>query len=319
MEVTMGDTAPKVTVAAVQAAPVFLNREATVEKTRGLIAQATAAGAKLIVFPEVFIAGYPFWLWGDQPAVIPGLEQKAFARLWQEGVDVPGPVTAQLGEAAREAGAYVMIGVNERESTYGRGTLYNSLLTFSPDGELVGHRRKLVPTYKERTVWGQGDGSTLDVVETPFGRISGLICWENFMPFARYHAYAQGTKIYVAVTADDSPSWQNLVKTIAAEGRVFVISVCQRFARLQFPDEPALSGFKPDDDQLVSGNSMIVAPGGEVIAGPICGEETILTAELDLGSVIEEKHSLDVTGHYARPDVFTLTVNQAPRHPYETT
>jgi nitrilase len=315
----MGDVAPKIIAAAVQATPVFLNRDANVEKTRDLIAKAAAQGAKLIVFPEVFVSGYPFWLWGDQPAVIPGLEQKGFAKLWQEGVDVPGPVTAQLGEAAREAGAYVMIGVNERESTYGRGTLYNSLLTFSPDSQLVGHRRKLVPTYKERTVWGQGDGSTLDVVETPFGRVSGLICWENYMPFARYHAYAQGVQIHVAVTADDSPSWQNLVKTIAAEGRVFVISVCQQFGRSQFPDEPMLSGFKSDDDQLVGGNSMIVAPGGEVIAGPVCGEEAILTAELDLGRVIEEKHSLDVTGHYARPDVFTLTVNETARRPYDTT
>jgi nitrilase len=315
MEVSMGDI---VKVAAVQAAPVFLNRDATVEKTRGLIEKAAAGGAKLIVFPEVFISGYPFWLWGDQPAVIPGLEQKGFARLWQEGVDVPGPVTDQLGEAARAAGAYVMIGVNERESDFGRGTLYNTLLTFSPEGELVGHRRKLVPTYKERTVWGQGDGSTLSVVETPFGRVSGLICWENFMPLARYHAYAQGIRIHVAVTADDSPAWQNLIKTIAAEGRVYVISVCQQFGRFQFPDEPFLSGFKADDDQMVSGNSMIVAPGGEVIAGPVCGEETILTAELELGRVIEEKHSLDVTGHYARPDVFQLTVNQTPRHPFET-
>jgi nitrilase len=225
----------------------------------------------------------------------------------------------QLGACAREAGAYVRIGVNERESDYGRGTLYNTLLTFSPDGQLVGRRRKLVPTYKERTIWGQGDGSTLDVVETPFGRVSGLICWENYMPFARYHAYAQGAQIHVAVTADDSPSWQNLMKTIAAEGRIFVISVCQQFGRFQFPDEPLLSGFKADDDQLVSGNSMIVAPGGEVMAGPVSGEESILTAELDLGRVVEEKHSLDVTGHYARPDVFTLTVNKTARRPYDTT
>jgi nitrilase len=211
-----------------------------------------------------------------------------------------------------------MIGVNERESSYGRGTLYNSLLTFSPAGELVGHRRKLVPTYKERTVWGAGDGSTLDLVETPFGRVAGMICWENFMPIARYHAYAQGASIYVAVTMDDSPSWLAMMQAIAAEARIFVISVCQQFGRAQFPDEPALSGFKPDDDHLVSGNSIIVAPGGEVIAGPVKGEETILTADLDLGQVVEQKHSLDVTGHYARPDVFRLTVNTKPNLPFDT-
>jgi nitrilase len=307
-----------VKVAAVQAAPVFLNREATVEKTLGLVEQAATGGAQLIVFPEVFVAGYPFWLWGDQPAVIPGLEQKAFARLWEEGVDVPGPVTDRLGEAARTAGAYIMIGVNERESSYGRGTLYNSLLTFSPDGTLVGHRRKLVPTYKERTVWGAGDGSTLDLVETPFGRIAGMICWENFMPVARYHAYAQGASIYVAVTMDDSPSWLAMMQAIAAEARIFVISVCQHFSRDQFPEEPALSGFKPGDDSLVSGNSVIVAPGGEIIAGPLKGEETILTADLNMGQVVEQKHSLDVTGHYARPDVFRLTVNTRPNLPFDT-
>jgi nitrilase len=307
-----------VKVAAVQAAPVFLDREATIAKTIGLIEQAAAGGAQLIVFPEVFIAGYPFWLWGDQPAVIPGLEQKAFARLWEEGIDVPGPVVDQLGEAARATGAYVMIGVNERESRYGRGTLYNSLLTFSPEGTLVGHRRKLVPTYKERTVWGAGDGSTLDLVETPFGRIAGMICWENFMPIARYHAYAQGATIYVAVTMDDSPFWLAMMQAIAAEARIFVISVCQQFGRTQFPDEPALSGFKPDDDNLVSGNSVIVAPGGEIIAGPVTGEETILTAELDLRCVVEQKHSLDVTGHYARPDVFRVTVNTKPNLPFDT-
>jgi nitrilase len=307
-----------VKVAAVQAAPVFLNCEATVEKTCGLIEQAAADGARLIVFPEVFISGYPFWLWGDQPAVIPGLEQKAFARLWEEGVDVPGPVTEQLGEAAQAAGAYIMIGVNERESSFGRGTLYNSLLTFSPEGALVGHRRKLVPTYKERTVWGAGDGSTLALVETPFGRIAGMICWENFMPIARYHAYAQGASIYVAVTMDDSPSWLAMMQAIAAEARIFVIAVCQHFGRAQFPDEPALSGFKPDDDTLVCGNSIIIAPGGEIIAGPVKGEETILTADLDLGRIVEEKHSLDVTGHYARPDIFRLTVNTRPNLPFGT-
>jgi nitrilase len=307
-----------VNVAAVQAAPVFLDREATIAKTLGLIEQAAGGGAQLIVFPEVFISGYPFWLWGDQPAVIPGLEQKAFARLWEEGIDVPGPVVDQLGEAARAAGAYVMIGVNERESSYGRGTLYNSLLTFSPEGELVGHRRKLVPTYKERTVWGAGDGSTLDLVETPLGRIAGMICWENFMPIARYHAYAQGATIYVAVTMDDSPSWLAMMQAIAAEARIFVISVCQQFDRTQFPDEPALSGFKPDDATLMSGNSVIVAPGGEIIAGPVKGEETILTAELDLSRIVEEKHSLDVTGHYARHDVFRVTVNTKPNLPFDT-
>lgn len=210
-----------------------------------------------------------------------------------------------------------MIGVNERESAYGRGTLYNTLLLFGVDGQLLGRHRKLVPTYKERTVWGAGDGSTLSVHPTPLGRVGGLICWENYMPLVRYHQYAQGVQVYTAVTVDDSPSWQHLMRTIAAEGRVHVIATCQRFARSQFPDEPLLSGFAPEVDVLSSGGSMIVAPGGEVLAGPLEDEEGILTAEIDLEQQVAEKHSLDVTGHYARPDIFQLTVEEGPELPYQ--
>ena len=210
-----------------------------------------------------------------------------------------------------------MIGVNERESAHGRGTLYNTLLTFGPDGRLLGRHRKLVPTYKERTVWGQGDGSTLAVHSTPLGRVGGLICWENYMPLVRYHQYAQGTQVHVAATVDDSPSWQHLARAIAAEGRVFVIAVCQRFARSQYPHEPLLGGFAPEADVLSGGGSLILAPGGEVLSGPLEGGEGILAAEVDLGRVVEEKHSLDVAGHYARPDVFRLTVDEAPATPFE--
>ncbi len=312
----MSEAYPRYVVAAVQATPVFLDGEATVAKACRLVAEAAAAGARLVAFPEAFVAGYPYWLWGDRPGVVPSLEQKAFAALWRAAVDVPGPATERLGEAARAAGAHVVIGVNERESAYGRGTLYNTLLTFGADGRLLSRHRKLVPTYKERTVWGAGDGSTLAVQATPLGRLGGLICWENYMPLARYHQYAQGMQVHMAATVDDSPSWQHLVRTIAAEGRVYVVSVCQRFARSQFPDEPFLGGFAPEADVLSGGGSLIVAPGGEVLAGPLDGEEGILTAEIDLGRVVEEKHSLDVAGHYTRPDVFRLTVDEAPALPY---
>src|ERR687897_360321 len=204
------------TAAAIQATPVFLDREATLAKALRLIEEVAASGSRLMVFPEAFIPGYPFWIWRDGPDDMPGLEQKAFAALWRESIDVPGPETEQLGHAARAAASCVVIGVNERESAHGRGTLYNTLLTFGPDGSLLGRHRKLVPTYKERTVWGQGDGSTLDVHATPLGRIGGLICWENYMPLVRYHQYAQGVQVHVAATVDDSPSWHNLVRTIAA-------------------------------------------------------------------------------------------------------
>ena len=302
--------------AAVQATPVFLDTQATVSKACRLTAEAAAAGARLIIFPEVFVAGYPYWLWGDRPGTVKGLEQTGFASLWRASIDVPGPETERLGDAAQKAGACVVIGVNERESTYGRGTLYNSLLTFGPDGCLLGRHRKLVPTYKEHTVWGAGDGSTLQVHDTPFGRIGGLICWENFMPLARYHQYAQGVQVHVAATVDDSPSWRALAQAIAAEGRIYVITVCQHFARSQFPDEPLLTGFASDVEVLTAGGSMIVAPGGDVLAGPLETGEGMLLAEIDLERVIREKHSLDVAGHYARPDVFHLTVDERHQRPY---
>ena len=304
------------TAAAIQMTPVFLDRGATVAKVLRLIDEVAASGSRLIVFPEAFIPGYPFWLWGDRPDDMPGLEQKAFAALWRESIDVPGPETEQLGDAARTAASCVVIGVNERESAYGRGTLYNTVLTFGPDGRLIGRRRKLVPTYRERTVWGQGDGSTLDVHETPFGRIGAMICWENYMPLARYHQYAQGEQIHVAVTADDSPTWQSLMSAIAAEGRVYVVSACQYFAPAQFPDHPYLAGFAAAGDVLSSGRSVIVAPGGGILAGPLENTEGIVTSEIDLDRVIEEKHSLDVVGHYARPDIFQLEVDKRAALPF---
>jgi nitrilase len=312
----MHESHESVTVAAVQATPVFLHREETLEKAIVLIADAASNGARLIAFPEAFVAGYPYWLWGGQSESVPNLEQQGFAALWREAIDVPGPETARLGEAARSADACVVIGVNERESAYGRATLYNTVLTFGPDGVLLGRHRKLVPTYRERTVWGQGDGSTLQVVASPFGRIGTLICWENYMPLARYHQYAQGEQIHVAPTADASAAWGHVMRAIATEGRVYVVSVCQFFSRTQFPDEPLLSGFTPDADVLSDGSSMIVAPDGSLLAGPLSGREGILYAPIELNRIIEEKHSLDVTGHYARPDIFQLVVNEEPAPPY---
>ena len=317
MSSTSSPTSAPYLAAAVQATPVFLDREATVAKACRLIADAATLGARLVAFPEAFIAGYPYWLWGDRPGTVPGLEQHAFARLWREAVDVPGPETERLGEAARQAGVQLVIGVNERESAYGRATLYNTLLTFGPDGRLLGRHRKLVPTYKERTVWGAGDGSTLAVHDTPLGRLGGLICWETFMPLVRYHQYAQGAQVLVAATVDDSPTWSQLMRTIAAEGRIYVIAVCQWFARSQFADEPLLSGFAPEADVLSGGGSLIVGSGGTVLAGPLAEGEGIITAEIDLGRIVEEKHSLDVTGHYARPDLFRLTVDERPATPYQ--
>ena len=218
-----GDKQPLLRVAAVQAAPVFLNRAATIARAIGLMSQAANEGAQLVVFPESFVPCYPVWLWAGRADG----EADAFTRLYANAVDVPGPDTACVSEAARSAGVALAIGVTERESTYSRGTLYNTLLVFDASGELVLHHRKLMPTYRERTVWGQGDGSSLVTVGLNGARIGGLICWENLMPLARQALYAQGEQVHLAPTADTGAAWQASLRHIAYEGRVFVVRFCK--------------------------------------------------------------------------------------------
>lgn len=316
----MADHYPTVRAAAVQAAPILLDRAATVEKACRLVQQAADGGAELVVLPEAFVPGYPVWLWSSNDGGHPELEEEAFARLYANAVAVPGEATATLGRAARAARAVVAIGVTEREAEYGHGTLYNSLLIFSRAGELIARHRKLMPTYKERTVWGQGDGSSLSVLDTSVGRLGGLICWENLMPLARYALYAQGEQVHLAPTADCGDAWQPTLRHIAYEGRVFVIASCQVLSRQALSDEPALAGFPPDAGWLMRGGSAIVAPGGDCpyLAGPLWEQEGILQATLDLARVVKAKHSLDVSGHYSRPDVFELHVNRTPHRPIVT-
>ncbi|HEY3061927.1 MAG TPA: carbon-nitrogen hydrolase family protein [Chloroflexota bacterium] len=308
-----GDKQSLVRVAAVQAAPVFLNREATIAKATELLSQAADNGAQLVVFPESFVPCYPVWLWGARADV----EADAFARLYANAVDVPGAAAECLAEAARSTGVTLAIGVTERDSTYSRATLYNSLLVFDASGELVLHHRKLMPTYKERTVWGQGDGSSLRTVDLNGVRIGGLICWENLMPLARQALYAQGEQIHLAPTADTGAAWQASLRHIAYEGRIFVVSCCQVLDSTTAPDDPALAGFAADAGWLITGGSAIVSPGGDCdyLAGPVYCEETILYADLDLEKVVAAKHSFDVAGHYTRPDVLELRINRERHAP----
>jgi nitrilase len=301
-----------VRAAVVQAASVAFDRDGTLAKTRDLIAEASRENPQLIVFPEAFVAGYPRGLdFGARVGSRSPEGREVFRRYWESAVDVPGSATELLGEAARQAKAYLVIGVVERDG----GTLYCSVLFFEPGGALLGKHRKLMPTAAERLVWGYGDGSTMPVFQTPIGRIGAVICWENYMPLLRMHMYAQEIQLYCAPTADDRDTWLPTLRHIALEGRCFVLG-CNQFARRSdYPaDYPAIQG---DDPAAIMsrGGSCIIDPLGRVLAGPDFEGEGIVTAELDLQEIPRGKFDFDVVGHYARPDVFRLIVDRDPKPP----
>ncbi len=313
----MSEAFPTVRAAVVQAAPVVLDREATVEKTCRLVETAASRGAQLIVFPEAYI---PAYLWGLALGTRVGGRtadgRRAWARYWANAVEIPSPATDALCRAARSAGAYLTIGVIERDARGSRGTLYCTLLYIGPDGRILGKHRKLKPTAAERLIWGEGDGSTLPVFATPHGRLGGLICWENYMPLARMTMYAQGVELYVAPTADSRDSWQATIRHIACEGRCFVLSCCQYLTKAMYPADLEVREELADaPDVLSRGGSAIVGPLGDYLAGPHFGSEEILIADLDLARMIEARFDFDVVGHYARPDVFRLLVNRAAAAP----
>jgi nitrilase len=305
---------PKFTAAAVQASPVFLDREATLDKAGALIAEAASAGARLIVFPEAFIPTYPDWIWALPPGEL-AVHNKLYADLLANSVDVPSDVTARLCAAARKAKAAVVMGINERNVAGSGTSLYNSLLYIDAAGDILGVHRKLVPTNAERLVWAPGDGSTLQAYDTPLGKVGGLICWENYMPLARYAMYAWGTEIYLAPTWDRGQSWTATLQHIAKEGRCYVVGCCIAMRKDDIPDRYDLkSRFYANAGEWINvGDSAIVAPGGEIVAGPARMKEEILYAEIDPVKIDESRYLFDVAGHYSRPDVFELTVHQEPR------
>jgi nitrilase len=306
-------------VAAVQAAYVLLDRDATLTRVEELVAEAAELGAELVVFPEAFVPGTPLWI--DSAPIWDG-DGPWYARLVEQAVVVPGPATARLGAAARAHRVHLVIGVQEREP-HGT-TIYNAVLYFGPDGRLLGKHRKLVPTGSERTVWGQGDGSTLDVVPTTLGRLGGLICWENYMPLARFHLYAQGVEVWLAPTLARGDGWVATMRHIAREGRVWVVGVNPVLRRDQIPaDMPDRDRIAPepepgDGEWIEPGNSVICDPSGELVAGPLRHAEGILTAEVDLSRVSELRRLFDPVGHYNRPDVFRLSVDTRPRPAFTT-
>jgi nitrilase len=300
-----------VTVACVQAEPVVLDLERTLDKLERLAAEAADAGAELVVFPEAFVPAYPSSRWAKAFAGWQNdAAKRTFARLAENAVAVGSPAERRIGAAAKELGIWLVTGVNEVEPEH-PGTIYNSLLYHGPGGELALHHRKLVPTNHERLVWGQGDARGLHAIETGFGRVGGLICWENYMPLARVALYESGVEIYLAPTADDSPEWQPTLVHIARESRAYVISPCHFQRASAYPDDfPLASELTGDDlpDLIGYGGSAILAPDGSYLAGPVYETETILYAELDASRLLAERQRFDPVGHYSRPDVLGLTV-----------
>ncbi len=298
----------EVLVAAAQYAPVHLDKAATLDKLETIAQEAAGLGVRLLLFPETFVPAYPDWVWRT-----PAWSEHALASyhlLVANSLEVPGPDADRLGEVARDHAMFLSVGVNERLGS----TLYNSQLLFGPDGRLLNHHRKLMPTGGERLVWGYGDGSTLNVVATEVGRVGGLICWENYMPLARASIYAQDVQIYLAPTWDTSDVWVPTLQHIAKEGRTYVIGCCQAIHSSDLPASvPGKQELYDDDEWLARGLSTIVAPGGHVLAGPLEEKEGLVTATIDVSRSTDARGLFDPTGHYSRPDVFSLHVDRSEK------
>ena len=306
-------TRGSVRVAVVQDAPVMFDLEQTLLRVDRLTQEAAAGGAQLVLFPEAFVGGYPQGLtFGAVVGSRTAEGHELYRRYWEGAADLSSQDLSRLSSTAATHRVHLAIGVVEREG----GTLYCSVVMLGPDGELLGKHRKLVPTGAERLVWGRGDGSTLPVVDTSVGRLGAVICWENYMPLLRAAMYAKGVELYLAPTADDLDTWIATVRHIAKEGRCFVLSSCQVLELSDCPDDYASIADRLGTP-LMRGGSCIVAPTGDLLAGPVYDQKTILYAELDLDEITRGKYDLDVVGHYARPDVFTLLVDERARSSVE--
>lgn len=299
-------------VAVVQAGSVVMDKEKGIKKTIRLIEEASHEDAKIIVFPEAFIPAYPRGMsFGAVVGSRSDEGRKDFFEYWNNSITIPSVETDMIGKAAQKAKAYVVIGVIEKDNESSQGTLYCTVLFFGPNGELLGKHRKLKPTGSERLIWGEGDGSTLPVFDTPYGRIGSLICWENYMPLARAAMYDKGVQIYIAPTADGRETWFSTMRHIAVEGRCFVLSCNQYSTKDMYPEEIlSRKEFEELPNELTHGGSCIVNPLGEYLVEPTLGREEILYADLNLDQIAEAQFDFDVVGHYARPDVFQLVVNE---------
>ncbi|WP_338555381.1 carbon-nitrogen hydrolase family protein [Paenibacillus sp. KS-LC4] len=303
----------KVKVGVVQAAPHLLDKQSAFTQIAAYAGEASRQGVKLLVFPEVFVSGYPRGMtFGNRIGSRTAEGREDFRRYSESAITIPGEDTKLLGDIAAENGIYLIVGVLERDQEFSGATLYNSIVYVGPDGRLLGKHRKLIPTAAERLLWGEGDGSTLTVIQTPFGRIGGLICWENYMPLARTAMYAKGIDLFITPTADARDTWQSTIRHIACEGRCYVLSSNQFATKSLYPkDMASFAELEQMDEVLSRGGSAIVGPLGEYMVEPVYGREALLVAELDMMKIAESRFDFDVVGHYSRPDVFQLHVNEA--------
>jgi nitrilase len=306
-------------IAIIQNPPVMLDRQSTIDYAVSLVAETAANGAQLVIFPEAFIPGYPAWIWRLRPGTDWTLTERIHERLLDNAVDLDADDLGPLCQAASDHQLTIVCGINERDSAFSKATLYNSVVVIGANGKLLNKHRKLMPTNPERMIWGFGDATGLNVVDTPAGRIGTLICWENYMPLARYALYAQGIEIYIAPTYDSGDGWIGTLQHIAREAGCWVLGSGTALKGTDFPDDfPNRSELYPDPEEWVNaGDSIVIAPGGEIQAGPMRNEQGVLYTEINTESVAMARRTLDIVGHYARPDIFTLHVNTQAQRPVE--
>jgi nitrilase len=305
-------------VAVIQKPPILLNRTKTIEAVLASIDEAARSGASLLVFPEAYIPGYPTWIWRLRPGGDMALSGEIHARLRENSVDIARGDLQPIQDAAAKHGLTIVIGINELESQYSGTTIFNSVVTVGPDGTLLNRHRKLMPTNPERMVWGMGDASGLKVVDTPAGRLGSLICWESYMPLARYALYAQDIDIYVAPTWDTGESWLATMRHIAKEAGCWVIGTATALQGSDIPaDFPDRDKLFTADEWINDGDAVVVKPMGAVAAGPLKREKGILYADIDREAARRARRSLDVCGHYSRPDIFSFAVDRRPLSPVQ--
>jgi len=305
-----------VKVAVIQKPPVLLNRSATIDAALASIDEAVGEGASLLVFPEAYIPGYPTWIWRLRPGGDGALTGEIHARLRDNAVDLDGGDLQPVQDAAAKHGITIVIGINERDSRFSGTTLFNTVVVIGPDGALLNRHRKMMPTNPERMVWGMGDASGLRVVDTPAGRLGALICWENYMPLARYALYAQDIEIYVAPTWDTGESWLATMRHIAKEAGCWVIGTATALQGSDVPsDFPERDKLYTQDEWINDGDAVVIKPMGAIAAGPLNRQKGILYAEIDAETARRARRSLDVSGHYSRPDIFSFAVDRKPLSP----